>query len=283
MNLTTYLLLPLYLLIGCKENNSSKQINERSFTLQPYKCNLNEAENTILKCKEVMEKNKMIDSISNHRHGISLLSDSISIRDIVYYEIKAGVNSELRFENFYTFYVEKGNCDNIKIFEPISGKIIGINEWRILKGADVMQKTDLIITNSIKNINLPFSFYEYFNEGFSDEKYPFYEPSSLLVNFFKGKGYDAEGYKCFVLLSKDQRLYLLISISRGDSEYFLLLTSKNNKIIDYKEIGAIGDENPITFKIFPNFIVERYKGNVPNAIPFEKLKVNNENKIVNFK
>lgn len=44
-------------------------------------------------------------------------------------------------------------------------------------------------------------------------------------------------------------------MSRGDSDYFILITTQNNNIIDYKEIGCIGDENP--FKISPDFSIEK--------------------------
>ncbi|WP_250255114.1 hypothetical protein [Chryseobacterium sp. Marseille-Q3244] len=96
----------------------------------------------------------------------------------------------------------------------------------------------------------------------------------------KNNSYDAETYKGLVIHSDENFLYLLISILRGDSEYFVLVTTKNNVIIDYKEIGLIGDENPITFKILPSFIIEEYQGNGPNLKAFEKLKINAAGKIV---
>lgn len=75
-------------------------------------------------------------------------------------------------------------------------------------------------------------------------------------------------------------MYLIISIARSDSEYFVLITSKNNSIIDYKEIGSIGGEDPVTFKVFSNFTIEKYHGNGDKLTAFEKLEINESGKIV---
>ncbi|MDR2238597.1 MAG: hypothetical protein LBE92_20905 [Chryseobacterium sp.] len=142
------------------------------------------------------------------------------------------------------------------------------------------EENKFIVAKIPKKVNLPFSFYEYFNDDYSESKYPNYELKPLLIEFLKNNSYDAETYKGFVIRSDENFLYLVISILRGDSEYFVLVTTKNNVIIDYKEIGLIGDENPVTFKILPSFIIEEYHGNGPNLKAFEKFKINEEGKIV---
>src|SRR5690606_11254770 len=93
-------------------------------------CNLNRAENTVFELAEIKEKYKHIDSISNHRAGISFMSDSLELNGVQYYRIRAGYSSELRFESYYTFYVEKENCNNSKVFEPFAGEIITLEDWR---------------------------------------------------------------------------------------------------------------------------------------------------------
>lgn len=142
------------------------------------------------------------------------------------------------------------------------------------------EENKFIAEKNPQKVNLPFSFYDYFNDDYSESKYPNYELKPFLIDFLKNNSYDAETYKGLVIRSDENFLYLLISILRGDSEYFVLVTTKNNVIIDHKEIGLIGDENPITFKISPNFIIERYNGNGPNLNAFEKLKINEAGKII---
>lgn len=130
---------------------------------------------------------------------------------------------------------------------------------------------------------LPFSFYEYFKSEYSKNIYPSYEPTLALIEFLKSKDYEGQSYKCFVIRSDETSLYLVASILRGDSEYFVLVTIQNNKIIDYSEIGSIGNENPTTFKVSPDYIIEKYEGNGPNLKPTEKLKIDRSGKIQKFK
>ncbi|AZA81933.1 hypothetical protein C1637_24720 [Chryseobacterium lactis] len=142
------------------------------------------------------------------------------------------------------------------------------------------KNSTLLFEKDPAKISLPFSFYQYFKDDYSESKYPSYEVSSSLIDFLKSKHYDGETYKSFVILSNDHFQYLVVDMSRGDSDYFILITTQNNKIIDYKEIGSIGDESPITFKIFPDFTVEKYKGNTEDATAFEKFKIDQKGKII---
>lgn len=141
-------------------------------------------------------------------------------------------------------------------------------------------ESQLIPESNPKKIKLPFSFYQYFNDNFSETFYPGYEATPFLKDFLKSKDYEGETYKSFVIRADENWLYIIVSVARGDSEYFVLITSKNNSIIDYKEIGAIGGEDPVTFKVFPNFTIEKYNGNGEKLTAFEKLKINESGKIV---
>ncbi len=141
-------------------------------------------------------------------------------------------------------------------------------------------KEELIIKeNEIETVKLPFSFYNYFKDEYSEKKYPSYNPTDKLINFLVEKGYDAESYKCFIIKSDDKILYLVIEIQRGDSNYYVLLTSNDSKIIDFKEIGSIGDENPVTFKILQNLSINKYHDLNESNKPFEILKIDNNRKI----
>ncbi|WP_420536015.1 hypothetical protein, partial [Capnocytophaga gingivalis] len=64
--------------------------------------------------EEVIEKRRLLDSLFNTQKGISLITDSTEIDKIPFYKIEVRYNSEIRDETYYTFYVEKGNCDNVK-------------------------------------------------------------------------------------------------------------------------------------------------------------------------
>lgn len=266
-------------LLGCKKEKNNILLDHQNLP-SIEKCNINNAEHVILKLSEVVDKNKFIDSLTNHKHGISLISDSLEIEGTKYYEIKAGYNSEIRFETYFTFYIEKENCNNIKVWEPIEGNIITLSEWRDSKKEK--NNDGLIIRNEqIKNIVLPFSFDEYSKDQYSDEKYPNYQISQKLIDFLISKDYEGEEYKCFVIKSKNKCSIFVVSVLRGDSEYFILLTASNNSIIDFKEIGVIGNSNPITFKIKPNLIVEKFNGNNDDNVLIEKISIDNECKISN--
>ncbi len=258
--------------ISCKQNNNSEKDIVETVKVESKKCLLDQAENTILNLDEVKIKEKLIDSISNHKKGISFMSDSLDIDGKKFYEIKTGYNSEIRFEIYYTFFIEKGNCENIKILDPIEGNTISLSSWR--KTINQVNNDSLILVNgNLKKINLPFSFYNYFKDGYSDEKYPSYPPSQKLIDFLISKDYNGETYKCFIITTKDNYVNTVVSISRGDSNYFVLVTAKANNILDFIEIGAIGQENPITFKILNNLSIEKYEGNLEVNKPFEKYQI----------
>lgn len=266
------------LVISCNEKNNKKELRA-IVKIESKNCFLNEAENEIIGLKEVELKAKFIDSLSNHKSGISFMSDSLDIDGISYYEIKAGYNSKLRFENYYTFYVEKGNCKNVKIFEPIEGEIISLLQWRELKNKE--ENHNLILeSGQLKQIALPFSFYEYFKSDYSVEKYQSFTPTKKLIDFLISKDFEGEDYKCFIIPSNKDYLNIVVSISRGDSEYYVLVTSKENRILNFIEIGSIGGDDIITFKISKDLSIEKYKGNQEVGTPFEKYQINDKGLIM---
>lgn len=279
MKYVLYVITLCFFFISCKENKNLKKDNSTILKIESQKCFLNEAENEILNLKEVEVRAKFIDSLSNHTSRISFMSDSLDLDGINYYEIKAGYNSKLRFENYYTFYVEKGNCKNIKIFEPIEGEIISLLQWRELKKKEENHNL-LLESGELKQIALPFSFYEYFKNDYSEEKYQTYTPTKNLIDFLISKDFEGEDYKCIIIPSSKDYLSIVVSISRGDSEYYVLVTSKENKILNFIEIGSIGGEDIIAFKILKDLSIEKYRGNQEVGIPFEKYQINDKGSIV---
>jgi hypothetical protein len=268
----------LLVLTSCKKDlkEVAKEIVTKEIVTKEIahkNCGLNEAENEIFNIEEVKNKNKFIDSISNGKHGISFISDSINREGITYYEISAGYNSDIRFENYFTFFVEKGNCKNIKISNVIDGEIISLSNWRNNNVKVNKQEISLIENDSsLKELSLPFSFKKYMQDEYSEQKYPCYKASQYLIEYLIKKKYEAEKYKCFIIPSSKNKIFL-VSVLRGDAEYFLIATSNNNKILDIKEIGLIGEDNPITFKISKDLLIEKYKNDLDENNSFEKYQI----------
>lgn len=83
----------------------------------------------IYKLPEVRERDHFIDSMTNHKHGISMIILQRPNKSNPYYIVQVGYNNEIRFETNFTFYVYKKN-DAIKFYDTESGKVITLNEWR---------------------------------------------------------------------------------------------------------------------------------------------------------
>lgn len=81
---------------------------------------------TLFKIPEVQIIQKRIDSITNHKHRISFIPDTLLNHT---YIIRAGYNSELRFENYFTFYVDSSTFA-IKIYNVDVDSAVSLNEYR---------------------------------------------------------------------------------------------------------------------------------------------------------
>ena len=91
---------------------------------------LQEAEEKVLSLPLTQKINEYIDKFSHGKHGVSILSDSLLIDNKYFYELQIGYNSPIRYETYYTLYVNKSNEEDIRIMEPISGEIIPLSQWR---------------------------------------------------------------------------------------------------------------------------------------------------------
>jgi hypothetical protein len=83
----------------------------------------------VYKIPEVKKKDHFIDSLTNHKHGISMIILERPNENKLYYVVQVGYNNEIRFEPYYTFYVYKKNF-TVKFYDPIPGEIITLKEWR---------------------------------------------------------------------------------------------------------------------------------------------------------
>ncbi|WP_136667867.1 hypothetical protein [Flavobacterium sp. H122] len=119
------------------------------------------------------------------------------------------------------------------------------------------KETELVTENKPYSLmSLPFDLKDYIN-NLPNEIKNSYTPADRLKDYLVSKGYDGEKYKCFFLKTDDNDAEIIVSITRGDSEYFLLVTVSAGKFTSYKEIGSVGEETKY-FKIDKNFKVITY-------------------------
>lgn len=294
-NKIIFLNIVLFLLIGCKKEVSAQTSSVISDTAKTEK---SKASGNINYLEKIQEKSFVVSCGG----GCAMTYTATDVQKIdsnfnVKFSVEMYVNevlSETYNETYLFVYDKSGSIDKI-IPEgkkenaldtlPDGAKRSFIEFSTLMKssGSPIQRnvaENKFIIEKLFKKTALPFSFYQYFNDDFSETKYPTYQPTTYLIDFLKNKDYDAESYKSFVIRSDADYLYLVVSVQRGDSEYYVLVTTKNNTIVDYKEIGAIGGDDPVTFKISPNFAIEKYNGNTPDAVAFEKFKINEAGKII---
>lgn len=92
-------------------------------------CTEQQALNAINQLPEIVMQQQYLDSLTNHKKGVAYMINSKTIDGKDCYEISAGYNGELRWENYYIFYVDKQDCTQISVIEPIEGDIIPVEEW----------------------------------------------------------------------------------------------------------------------------------------------------------
>lgn len=105
-------------------------------------------------------------------------------------------------------------------------------------------------------ISVPFDLKNYI-KNLPNEIKNSYTPTSKLIDYLVSKGYEGETYKCFFLNTDDKSKKNIVSISRGDSEYFVLITISDNKFSSLSEIGSTGEVTKY-FKIDKNYKVVSY-------------------------
>ncbi len=74
----------------------------------------------------VKESNKLIDSVSHHKHGMAFIIDSADAA----YNVRAGYDRDDRFETFYTFSVDK-KTRAIKVLDVIADEMITPEEFEM--------------------------------------------------------------------------------------------------------------------------------------------------------
>lgn len=79
----------------------------------------------LLKFSFVQKSDKYIDSVSNHKHGISFMLDNTKGENV---SVLAGYNSDERFETYYHFYVDPGTMA-VTIYDPLTNKTLPVKDY----------------------------------------------------------------------------------------------------------------------------------------------------------
>jgi hypothetical protein len=87
---------------------------------------------TISKLPEVINRSNYIDSLTNHKQGISLTIEKPDSGQSDY-QVRAGYIGEIRFETYYNFYVNPVTLE-IKIDDVVNGEIVALSKWRKTHG-----------------------------------------------------------------------------------------------------------------------------------------------------
>lgn len=102
-----------------------------------------------------------------------------------------------------------------------------------------------------KLLNLPFDL-KSFVQNLPENSNTSYTASLVLKEYLKSIDYEGEDYSCYFLKNDINKRVLLVVISRGESQYYLVVNSDDVKINNFQEIGLVGGEEPFYFKIDKN-------------------------------
>lgn len=132
-----FLIIICIFFLSCKnseERNSyiknHKKVNDtlvrKNYTI-PDTSLENKILDTLIKIGIIKRNNNYIDSVTNHKHGIAFLIDTLVKGDTDIY-IQAGFNGEDRFETHYQIYINPKTMD-IKFYDPLNDKKLSIKEY----------------------------------------------------------------------------------------------------------------------------------------------------------
>lgn len=115
-----------------KESIVHNALNSKDRSKKVYKKDLS-IEDSILdeiySFPEVTAKEIFIDSLTNHKNGISMIILKRPSEKEPYYWVQVGYDNAIRFEAYFNFYVYTKGLE-IRFFDPIRNKILSLKEWR---------------------------------------------------------------------------------------------------------------------------------------------------------
>ncbi len=83
----------------------------------------------ISQLKEVKEKSRFVQKLSDNMHGISIIIQARPSASLPYFWVQVGYINEKRLEVYYNFYVFKKNWE-IKYLDVLTNKTLSLEEWR---------------------------------------------------------------------------------------------------------------------------------------------------------
>jgi len=105
-------------------------------------------EDTIMSLKEVQEKNKLIDSITDHKHGVSIIIDKQDDKLLGFY-VQVGYNGNEYFETFFHFYIDS-ITKQISVEDFLTGEKISLDNWRNQSDESIYQNLGMELLESEK-------------------------------------------------------------------------------------------------------------------------------------
>lgn len=265
-----------FIILSCKKNSdgniSAEAIRTDSINNTAIKRNLNSMDETYAQSHESFT----LDCGS----GCAMTYDEVSKKNNhnsveIKYKVTQYINEKIEDEYFETYifesdengYLSSIHLDNSKenILTDDSSLLrdqfleIGAKLYdKKLSNQSNSKNIELVAGNKPYNLMVvPFDLRDYVN-NLPNEIKNSYSPTEKTKKYLASIGYEGESYNCFFLKIDNKSTELIISITRGDSEYFLLIKSDDNKFLSYKEIGSIGGEKTKYFKIDKNYNVALY-------------------------
>ena len=191
-------------------------------------CTRQHALDLLIQIPEVKKQERFIDSLTNHKHGLTMIDYDEGIDSSKpYYEINVGYSSDIRFENFFTFQVNKNDC-SIWIYDNENG-IIPFKEDK---------KRPNEREEKLKKIFLPISIHDIFILD-----YP--TPDN-----FMGCTINGSSPTSMLLLDED----IAIIFFEGDKERWYLTILDDKKIKQYILIGKVESLEDAKGKSYDSYI-----------------------------
>ncbi len=130
--LSAYLVM---LLIACNSSSDGTMAAKtkidtglENYITQIYSDSANAITDSILTISFVQVANAYIDSISDHKHGISFIADTVSASEI---HLKAGYNNDSRFETYFQFYYNPKTLE-MKVYDPETDTRMSVVEYHLI-------------------------------------------------------------------------------------------------------------------------------------------------------
>ena len=99
---------------------------DKSYTLKDTILE-NKILDTLIKIGIIERNNNYIDSVTNHKHGIAFIIDTLIKGDTDIF-VQAGFNAADRFETHYQIYINPKTMD-IKFYDAVDDKKLSIKEY----------------------------------------------------------------------------------------------------------------------------------------------------------